>query len=82
LGGGFGHPQGVAAAGGDASKPGLAGITVFERADGMVFWVNDSQSLPEKLTPEQTQAVQQGLEQVYLGRDVRQLQKLADLPFD
>jgi hypothetical protein len=82
LGGGVGHPQGVAAAGGNASKPGLAGITVFERADGTVFWVNDSQSLRGRLRPEEAQAVQQGLEQAYAGRNVRQLQKLADLPFD
>lgn len=81
LGGGLGHARGVATAGGNASKPGLAGITVYERADGEVFWANDSQSLRGILTPEQAQAVQQGMEQAYPGRVVRQLQKIADVPF-
>lgn len=80
LSGAAGHPRGVAAAGGDPTKPNLAGLTVFERADGKVFWANDSLSLPRGLTPEEAQAVQQGLEQAYSGREVRCLRRIADVP--
>jgi hypothetical protein len=80
LGGGVGHPRGVAAAGGDPTKPNVVGITVFERDDGTVFWANDSLSLPRRLSPEEAAAVQQGLEQTYPGSAVRQLQRIADVP--
>jgi hypothetical protein len=80
--GGVGHPRGVAAVGGDPTKPQVAGISVFHRGDGTIFWANDSRSLPRGLTPEEAAAVQQGLEQTYPGSPVRQLSRIADVPLN
>ena len=80
LGGGIGHPRGVVAAGGDPSKATVAGITVFERADGNVYWSNDSISLRGRLTPQEVQMVQHGLEQAYPGKQVQQLASISHVP--
>ena len=80
LGAGFGHPGGVAASGGDPSKSTVAGVSLFERDDGVVFWANDSVSLPRRLSPAEVQSIQWGLEIHYGERPVVQLTRVADVP--
>jgi hypothetical protein len=65
-----GHPQGVAAAGGNVNAPGLAGITAVDNGQ-TVLWNNASPSLNAILTPEQRAAVQAALESAFPGRAVQ-----------
>ncbi len=67
-----GHPQGVAAAGGNPNAPGIAGITVVDMPSG-VIWANDSPSLNAVLTPDQAAAVQSALESAFPGKTVTQV---------
>lgn len=60
-----GHPRGMASAGGNPSDPKAAGITMFIRQDGKLFWANDSQSLLGKLTLDERFAVQVALADKY-----------------
>ena len=74
------HPRGVAATGGDSTKPEGSGITDFQRADGTVFGANDSFSLPRQLTPAEAQAVQEGLQHAFPSQTVQQLDRIGDVP--
>lgn len=57
-------PEGAAAAD-------FPGITAFDvESKGLLFWDNVSGSLLGKLTSEQIQAIQQGLEKTFPGRKV------------
>ena len=67
-----GHPQGVAAAGGNPNAPGIAGITVVDKPSG-VIWANDSPSLNAVLTPDQAAAVQSALGRAFPGKTVTQV---------
>jgi len=64
-----GHPQGVFAAGGNPSAPGLAGITAVDNGTS-VLWNNASPSLPGVLSDAQRAAVQNGLQNAFPGRTV------------
>jgi RHS repeat-associated protein len=70
-----GHPQGVFAAGGNASAPGLAGVTVVDNGT-TVLWNNASPSLPAVLSDAQRAAVQNGLQQTFPGRTIQFSPKL------
>jgi len=65
-----GHPQSVAAAGGNPNAPGIAGITAVDTGQ-TVLWNNASPSLNGILTPEQRAAVQAALESAFPRRTVQ-----------
>lgn len=69
------HPQGVAMAGGDPSSDCNSGIRVFRTADKQTAWANDSMSLPRRLTDEEADAVQRGLEGYFCGDIVRRIKE-------
>lgn len=77
---GPGHPQGVAAGGGDASAPRIPGISMFRRDDGAVYWANDSWTLHDELTEDEALEVQLGLESQFTGVVVAQLVRITDVP--
>lgn len=65
-----GHPQGVFAAGGNPSAPGLAGITVVDNGQSLL-WNNASPSLNAILTADQRAAVQAALQSAFPGRTIQ-----------
>ena len=75
----MGHPEGVQAAGGDPSKSEVSGLRVFKALDSKIYWMDDSMSLPRKLTQLEQQAVAAGL-RAYFRHEVEHASKLSDVP--
>ena len=78
--GSAGHAHGMSLAGGDPSRVNVAGVSLFLRSDGEVFWANDSISLPRKLTAEQIDEVQSSLERLFPKNQVRNLNTIGQAP--
>lgn len=76
----LGHPEGIAAAGGDPSKRSVSGIRVFLSGSGDIYWTNDSMSIPRMLDDMERSAIQLGLERLYVGRKVVEVDRLQDIP--
>jgi hypothetical protein len=70
-----GHPQGVAAAGGNANAQGIAGITMVE-AEQNVMWNNVSASLRGKLTEPEVRAINEALEKAFPEKVVTFMESL------
>lgn len=79
FGGAAGHPRGMAQGGGDPSKPNAAGVSLFQRVDGTIFWANDSGSLPRRLLSQEVQSIQYGLEVHFTGAQVIQLDRIGNV---
>jgi len=77
---GPGHPDGCAAAGGDPMAAFVAGISLFVRDDGVVFWANDSTSLPRMLRADEIAIVEEALHAAFAPHPVNRLSRISDVP--
>jgi hypothetical protein len=73
-----GHFDGMGNAGGKPTGD-TPGLTLYLKGQ-RVYWANDSQSLNKALTPDQTAAVQRGLERAFPDKQVQQVTGFSELP--